>query len=71
MGPHYGICKRPLELKETSDDDEDKKKRIYLRWKKIQDFDLDIRKTAAKISRMSTDKVQKEFLALKTLTEWI
>lgn len=65
-----GSAKRPPELKETSDDDEDRKERIYQRWKKVRDFDLDVRKTAAKISRMCTDTVQKEFLAVKTSTEW-
>ncbi len=65
-----GSARRPPELKETSDDDEDRKERIYLRWEKIRDFDLDVRKTAAKISRMCTDMVQKESLAVKTSTEW-
>ncbi len=65
-----GSARRPKELKETSDDDEHKKERIYQRWEKIQDFDLDVRKTAAKISRICTDIVQKEFLTVKTSTEW-
>ena len=63
-------ARRPPELKEKPDDDEDRKKRIYQRWEKIQDFDLNVLKTAAKISRMCTDKVQKEFLAMKNSTEW-
>ncbi len=65
-----GSPRRLPELNKTKDDDEDRKKRIYQRWKKIQDFDLDVKKTAAKISRMYADKVQKEFLAAKTSTEW-
>ncbi len=65
-----GSARRPPELKETSDDNEDKKERIYQRWEKIWDFDLDVRKTAAKISKMCTDTLQKEFLAVKTSTEW-
>ncbi|MCJ1347562.1 hypothetical protein MMC31_005787 [Peltigera leucophlebia] len=65
-----GSARRPPELKETSDDDEDRKERIYQRWKEIRDFDLDLRKTTAKISRMCTDTVQKEFLAVKTSTKW-
>ncbi len=44
-----GSARRPPELKETKDDDEDKKKRIYPWWEKIRDFDLNVRKTAAKI----------------------
>ncbi len=65
-----GSARRLPELKETSDDDEDRKERIYLLWDKIQDFDLGVRKTAAKISRICTEIVQKEFLAVKTSTEW-
>ncbi len=52
-----GSARRPSELKKTSDDDEDRKERVYLWWEKIRDFDLDVRKTAAKISRMCTDTV--------------
>ena len=37
-----GSARRPSELKETSDNDEDRKERIYQRWEKIRDFDLDI-----------------------------
>ncbi len=57
-------ARRPLELKETKNDDEDRKERIYQWWEKIQDFDLDVRKTVAKISRMYTDTIQ-NFLLLK------
>ncbi len=65
-----GSARSPLEFKETKDDDEDRKEHIYQRWKKIQNFDLDIQKTAAKISWMCTNTVQKEFLAVITSTEW-
>ncbi len=64
-----GSERRLSELKETKDDDGDRKERIYQRWEKIRNFNLDVRKTAAKISRMCTDTVQKEFLAVKTSTE--
>ncbi len=64
-----GSARRPPELKKTKDDDEDRKERIHQRWEKIRDLDLDVRKTAAKISRMCIDTVQKEFLAVKTSTE--
>ncbi len=63
-------ARRPTELKETKNDDEDRKERIYQRWKRIWDFNLDVRKTAAKISRICTDTVQKEFLTVKNSTEW-
>lgn len=54
-----GSAKRPSELKETLDDNKDRKKRIYQQWKKIRDFDLDICMTAAKILKMYTDIIQK------------
>ncbi len=44
-----GSARRPLELKETKNNDEDRKECIYLRWENIRDFDPDVRKTAAKI----------------------
>ena len=65
-----GSARRPPVLKEKPDDDEDRKERIYQRWEKIQDFDLNVIKTTAKISRMCSDTVQKEFLAVKNSTEW-
>ncbi len=66
-----GTAKRSPELKETEKNDEDRKERIYQRWEKIQDLDLDVQKTDVKISRMYIDTViQKEFLAVKTSTEW-
>ncbi len=61
-------AKRSQELKETIDNDEDKKECIYQEWKKIRDFDLDVQKRA-KISRMYTNTVQKEFFAVQTSTE--
>ena len=64
-----GSARRPLELQETEDNNEDRKERIYQRWEKIRNFDLDARKTAAKISRMCTNTVQKKFLAVKSSVE--
>lgn len=65
-----GSTRRPPELNEKSDDDNDRKEGIYQRWEKIQDFELNVLKTAAKISRMCFDTVQKEFLTVKNSTEW-
>ncbi len=65
-----GFARRPPELKETSDDDEDRKERIYQRWQLIQDYDQELCKATTKISRMCTDAVQKEFLAIKPPNEW-
>ena len=63
-------AKRRSELKNTKDNDKDKKERIYQRWKKIRDSDLDLQKTAVKISRMCTDTVKNKFLTIKNSTEW-
>lgn len=65
-----GFARRPPELKETSDDDDDRKERIYQRWQLIQNFDQNLRKTATKVSKMCTNTVQKEFLAIKPSNEW-
>ena len=67
---NMGSARRPTEFKDTKDDDEDRKECIYQRWGKIRDFDQDVQKIAAKISRICADTVQKEFLAVKTSTEW-
>ncbi len=45
-------ARRPLELKESEKNNEDRKECIYQRWKKIWDFDLGVRKTGVKISKM-------------------
>ena len=65
-----GSARKLPELIEKSDNSKERKERIYQRWKEIRDFDLDVLKTSAKISRMCTDTVQKEFLAVKNSTEW-
>lgn len=70
-----GFATRPPKLAETSDDDnddddDDREERIYQRWQLIQDFDQDVREAATKISRMCTDTVQNEFLAIKPSNEW-
>ena len=61
MGP----VRRPPELKETKNNDEDSKEHIYQRSEKIRDFSLDIQKTGKKIWKICTDSVQKIFLLLK------
>lgn len=45
-------AREPPELSEILDNDKDKKERIYQQWDKIKDFDLDVIKTPAKISKM-------------------
>lgn len=52
-----GSARRPLELKKLSDDNEDRKECIYQQREKIQDFDLKIIITIAKISKICSDIV--------------
>lgn len=65
-----GSVRRPPKLKETENNDENKKKCIFQRWEKIWDFDIDIQTTAAKILEMYTHIILKEFFAVKTSNEW-
>lgn len=64
-----GSARRTLELKENLFNDDDKKEHIYQWQEKIQDFNLNILKTAANILRMYSNIIQKEFLAVKNSTE--
>lgn len=54
----------------NADDTEEKMEQIYQCSLKIKDFDDDSRQTIAKIGRMCTETVQKEFLSLKDLAAW-
>ncbi len=45
--------------------------KIYARDKKICEFQDNARKAVAKIGKMCTDTVQKEFLSVKASKEWI
>ncbi len=64
-----GTAMRPPELKSHLDDDEDRKEQIWQRSEKIRDFDQDIQKATAKISKMCSSTIQKEFLSLYKSTE--
>ena len=44
--------------------------RIWQRSEKIRDFDQDVQKATAKISKICSNTVQKEFLSLQKSTEW-
>ena len=65
-----GTAMRPPELKSRTDDDEDRQERIWQRSEKIRDFDQDVQRATAKISKMCSSTVQKEFLSLHKSTEW-
>ncbi len=61
---------RPPELKSKADDDEDRQEWICQRSEKIRDFDQDVQKATAKILKMCSSTVQKEFLSFHKSTEW-
>ena len=56
-------------LTAKDDDDEERVERIYQRSLKIKDFSDDSRRTVAKIGRMCTETVQKEFLSKNELAK--
>lgn len=61
---------RLLEHKVKEDDDKHRKENIRQQLKKIQDFDLNVYKTVAKISKMYINTIEKKFLVIKSLVEW-
>ncbi|MCJ1270238.1 hypothetical protein MMC22_010134 [Lobaria immixta] len=65
-----GTASPPPALVPKENDTEERSERIYQRTLKIKDHTDDVRCTVAKIGRMCTETVQKEFLALKPLTTW-
>ena len=60
-----GSARAMQELKKTKNFDKDRKKRIYQRWGMIQNSDLDVQKTSAKILKMYINTVKKNILLLK------
>ncbi len=61
--------RRPPGLEKTEKDNKDRKKCIYQRQKNIRDFDLNIQRTSAKISKMCTYTIKKKFLVFKNSTK--
>ncbi len=57
-------------MKPGAGDYEDRQERIWQRSEKIRDFDQDIQKATAKISKICSSTVLKEFLSFHKLTEW-
>ena len=63
-----GTAVPPPALLPKDNDTEERSERIFQRFLKIKEHTDDARRTVAKIGRMGTGTVQKEFLALKPLT---
>lgn len=65
-----GTAMQPPELKPYKDNDEERQERIWQRSEKIRDFDQDVQKATAKISKMCSNTVQKKFFLLHKLIDW-
>ena len=65
-----GTAVSPPPLKAKEDDSEDRMEKIFAREEKICEFQDNARKAVAKIGKMCTDTVQKEFLSVKASREW-
>ncbi len=63
-----GLEKIPTEIHEIKNNDEDRKMCVYQHWNEIRDFVLYLGNIIAKILNMYIDKVQKEFLLVKSST---
>ena len=64
-----GTAVAPPPLIAKKDDNEDQLKKIYAREEKIIKFQDNTHKAIAKIRKMCTDKVQKEFFSVRSLRE--
>lgn len=65
-----GSARRPSELKEKLNNNKKRKECIYQGWKKIRNFNLNVFKTTAKISKICNNIIQKEFFTVKNSTKW-
>ena len=65
-----GTAIPPPPLMPKGDNSEDRMERIYARDEKICEFQDNARKAIAKIGKMCTETVQKEFLSVKASREW-
>ena len=65
-----GTAVSPPRLEPKKDDNEDRMEKIFTREEKICEFEDNARKAVAKIGKMCTDTVQKEFLSVKVSKEW-
>lgn len=65
-----GTAISPLVFQLKTDDNKERAESIYQRFLKVKKFSDDTRWTVAKVGRMCTETVEKEFSALKSLTTW-
>ena len=65
-----GTAIAPPPLMPKGDDSEDRMEKIYAREEKICEFEDNARKAIAKIGKMCTETVQKEFLSVKASRYW-
>ena len=65
-----GTAIGPPSLEVKKDDSEDRMEKIYIRQEMIVEFEDNACKAIAKIGKMCTDMVQKEFLSVKTSSKW-
>ena len=65
-----GTAVASLPLMAKADDSEDQMEKIYAREEKICEFQDNARKAIAKIEKMCTKTVQKEFLLVKASRDW-
>ena len=66
----FGTAISPLVLQLNPDNSEEQAERVYQQFLKVKEFSDDACRTVAKIGRMCTKTVQKELLALNSLTIW-
>ncbi len=64
-----GTAVSPPPLKAKEDDSEDRIEKIFAREEKICEFQDNARKAVAKIGKMCTDTVRKEFFSVKASRE--
>lgn len=60
-----GTAVVPSDFKPKEDDSEDRIEKIFIRKEKIYEFEDNARKAVAKIGKMYTDMIQKEFFLIK------
>lgn len=65
-----GLAVAPPALIAKTNNTEERSETVYQRSLKIKDFTDNARRTMAKIGRMCTETVQKEFLSQKDFASW-
>ena len=65
-----GTAVAPPSFKAKEDDSDDQMEKIYAREEKICEFQDNARKAIAKIGKICTETVQKEFFSVKASRDW-